>query len=455
MTYLFKNILPYAFSGSLLLLSGCASQLDVRPVNTIDAGAAVATSGDVEALLVGAYDALGDEDVYGGNQLRDADLLGDNGEIFFDGTYVAPDQIFRKSLLVNNDQAESTWLDSYRTVNVVNNVLANLDVVTDANRDRVESEAKFIRGILYFELVRVYAKTWADGTPSANLGVPLVLTPTTEITEEAKVSRNTVAEVYAQVIKDLIEAEAKLPASNGFFATKGAAAAILSRVYLMQQKYPEAANAATRVIDSKRYSLVNTEDVFDLRVNQNGTNTAEDIFGIQVTSQDGINSTNTFYGAAEYGGRGDILIEDAHLALYEKGDNRAELFYQAENGGTYTSKWINQYGNIKIARLAEMYLTRAEANFRNKSSIGAVPAADLNLIRARAGLEAIPAASLTLPAILKERHLELAFEGHLIHDIKRTKGTVGALAFDSPKLVYPVPRREIDANANLAQNPGY
>ena len=455
MTYLFKNILPYAFSGSLLLLSGCASQLDVKPVNTIDAGAAVATSGDVEALLVGAYDALGDEDVYGGNQLRDADLLGDNGEIFFDGTYVAPDQIFRKSLLVNNDQAESTWLDSYRTVNVVNNVLANLDVVTDANRDRVESEAKFIRGILYFELVRVYAKTWADGTPSANLGVPLVLTPTTEITEEAKVSRNTVAEVYAQVIKDLIEAEAKLPASNGFFATKGAAAAILSRVYLMQQKYPEAANAATRVIDSKRYSLVNTEDVFDLRVNQNGTNTAEDIFGIQVTSQDGINSTNTFYGAAEYGGRGDILIEDAHLALYEKGDNRAELFYQAENGGTYTSKWINQYGNIKIARLAEMYLTRAEANFRNKSSIGAAPAADLNLIRARAGLQAIPAASLTLPAILKERHLELAFEGHLIHDIKRTKGTVGALAFDSPKLVYPVPRREIDANANLAQNPGY
>lgn len=455
MTYLFKNILSYAFSGSLLLLSGCAGQLDVKPVNTIDAGAAVATSGDVEALLVGAYDALGDADVYGGNLLRDADLLGDNGEIFFDGTYVAPDQIFRKSLLVNNDQAESTWLDSYRAINVVNNVLANLEVVTDANRDRVEGEAKFLRGTLYFELVRVYAKTWADGTPSANPGVPLVLTPTTEITEEAKVSRNTVAEVYAQVIKDLTEAEAKLPAANGFFATKGAAGAILSRVYLMQQKYPEAANAATRVIDSKRYSLVSTEEVFDLRINQNGTNTAEDIFSAQVTSQDGINSTNTFYGAAEYGGRGDILIEDAHLALYETGDKRAELFYQAENGGIYTSKWINQYGNIKIARLAEMYLTRAEANFRNKSSIGAPPAADLNLIRARAGLVAIPAASLTLPAILKERHLELAFEGHLIHDIKRTKGTVGALTFDSPKLVFPVPRREIDANSNLNQNAGY
>jgi hypothetical protein len=455
MSYTIKTILPYAFAGSLLLLSGCAGQLDVKPLNTIDASSAVATSGDVEALLVGAYDALGDADVYGGNLLRDADLLGDNGEIFFDGTFVAPDEIFRKSLLVNNNQAEATWLDSYRAINVVNNVLANLDVVTDANRDRVEGEAKFIRGTLYFELVRMYAKAWTDGTPSANPGVPLVLSPTTEITEEAKVSRNTVAEVYAQVIKDLTEAEAKLPATNGFFATKGAAGAILSRVYLMQQRYPEAANAATRVIASNRYSLLNTADVFDLRENQNGINTPEDIFGMQVTSQDGVNSTNTFYGAAEYGGRGDILIENAHLALYEAGDNRAELFYQAQNGEIYTAKWINQYGNVKIVRLAEMYLTRAEANFRNNSSIGAAPATDLNLIRVRAGLAPIPAAALTLPAIMRERRLELAFEGHLIHDIKRTRGTVGALSFDSPKLIFPVPRREIDANSNLVQNVGY
>ncbi len=454
MKHIFKSILSYALMVSLLLLGGCAKQLDLQPVNTIDAGAAVATSGDVAALLVGAYDALGDPDVYGGNVQRDDDLLGDNGEIFFDGTFVAPDQIFRKSLLVNNDQAETTWLDSYRAINVVNNVLANLDVVTEGDRNRVEGEAKFIRGTLYFELVRKYAKAWTDGTPSANAGVPLVLDPTVEITEATKVSRNTVGEVYAQVLKDLTEAEAKLPESNGFFATKYAAAGLLSRVYLMQQKYPEAANAATRVIDSKKYSLVNTADVFDLRVNQNGVNTPEDIFSIQVTSQDGVNSLNTFYGAAEYGGRGDILIEDAHLALYEKGDNRAELFYE-NNGSVFTSKWINQYGNIKILRLAEMYLTRAEANFRNNSTIGAAPAADLNLIRARAGLAAIPTASLTVTAIMKERHLELAFEGHLIHDIKRTKGMVGTLAFDSPKLVYPIPRREIDANANLAQNPGY
>jgi starch-binding outer membrane protein, SusD/RagB family len=451
MRYIVKHMLTLATGA--LLLTACDSQLDVKPVNTIDAGTAVATSGDVEALLVGAYDALGDGDVLGGNIQRDAELLGDNGEVFWDGTFVAPDQIFRKSLLVDNDQAASTWLDSYRTINIANNVLANLDVVTNANRSRVEGEAKFIRGLVYFNLVKTYGKTWMDGSPSANPGVPLVLKPTTEINDASKVSRNTVAEVYAQVIKDLTEAEAALPVSNSFFATKGAAAAILSRVYMMQGRYADAATAATRVISSGRYSLVPVEEIFDLRINQNGVNSAEDIFSIQVTDQDGVNSLNTFYGASEYGGRGDILIEDAHLNLYSADDLRGNLFYQGDNGGIYTLKWVNQYGNVKVVRLAEMYLTRAEANFRNNSSIGATPLSDINLIRSRAGLK--PLTSLTLANILRERRLELAFEGQLIHDLKRTKRSVGALPFDSPKLVFPIPRREIDANSNLQQNAGY
>lgn len=455
MIYISKNILTYFLTVGLLLLGSCAKQLDIEPVNTIDSGNAVATSGDVEALLVGAYDALGDADVLGGNIQRDADLLGDDGEIFFDGTFVAPDEIFRKNMLLTNAQAETTWLDTYRAINITNNVLANLEVVTAAKRNRVEGEAKFLRGLMYFELVRMFGKTWLDGTPSANPGVPLVLMPTLEITEQDKMSRNSVAEVYAQVIKDLTEAEAALPVGNGFFAAKAAAAAILSRVYMMQARYPEAAAAATRVIDSGRYALVDIEQVFDLRVNANGANTAEDIFAMQVTSQDGTNSLNVFFGAAEFGGRGDIIIEDAHLALYEPGDKRGELFYEGDIGNIYSSKWINAFGNVKIVRLAEMYLTRAEANLRTNAAVGATPAADLNLVRARAGLAPLPAATLTVADILKERNLELAFEGHRIHDLKRTKGNVGDLTFDSSKLVFPIPQRERDANTNLTQNPGY
>ena len=368
---------------------------------------------------------------------------------------MAPDEIFRKNMLITNGQAETTWLDTYRAINITNNVLANLEVVAAARRTRVEGEAKFLRGLMYFELVRMFGKTWLDGTPSANPGVPLVLTPTLEITEQDKVSRNSVAQVYAQVIKDLTEAEAALLVSNGFFATKFAAAAILSRVYMMQGRYPEAAAAATRVIGSGRYMLADIEQVFDLRVNVNGANTSEDIFAMQVTSQDGTNSLNVFFGASEFGGRGDIIIEDAHLALYEPNDKRGGLFYEGDIGNIYTSKWINAFGNVKIVRLAEMYLTRAEANLRTGAQVGASPAADLNLVRARAGLAPLPAATLTVAAILRERRLELAFEGHRIHDIKRTRSDVAGLAFSSPKLVFPIPQRERDANTNLAQNPGY
>ncbi|WP_247233861.1 RagB/SusD family nutrient uptake outer membrane protein [Telluribacter sp. SYSU D00476] len=452
MNYRFKRILPLSLA-TVMLLTACDSQLDLKPVDTIDASAAVSTSGDVEGLLVGAYDSMSDIDLYGGNLLRNAELLGDNGEIFWDGTFVEPDEIFRKAVLVNNASLANTWLDAYRTINIANTVLANLEVVTEANRARVEGEAKFVRGAMYFELVRNFAKAWTDGNPANNAGVPLVLTPTSEINNDSRVSRATVAAVYTQVISDLTDAESKLPATNGIFATKWAAAGMLSRVYMMQERYADAANAATRVIDSGRFSLVPSEEVFDLRTNQSGITTPEDIFSIHITDQDGINELNTFFGGTSFGGRGDILIEDAHIEMYEPGDKRAELFY--EDNGLYTVKFRNQYGNVKIMRLAEMYLTRAEANFRNNSAIGATPAEDINRIRTRAGLAPIAATSLTIADIMKERRLELAFEGHLIHDIKRTRGTVGSLPYTSPKLIFPIPRREIDANPNLTQNEGY
>ena len=106
-----------------------------------------------------------------------------------------------------------------------------------------------------------------------------------------------------------------------------------------------------------------------------------------------------------------------------------------------------------------MYLTRAEANFRAGTSTGAAPLADINLIRARAALAPLTTAQLTLTSILKERRLELAFEGTLIHDLKRNRlstqfGTT-VFTWDSPKLIYPIPYREIQANKALIQNAGY
>lgn len=453
-----KSILSVAALATGLWLSSCSSQLDIKPVTNVSAGQALSNADDLNALLVGGYDALGSVNLYGGNLQRDAELLGDNGEVDWTGTFVAPQQMFTKRLLVNNDQADVTWTDAYRAINICNTVLANLNLAAAADKARIEGEAKFIRGSLYFELVRVYARTWGDGDANANPGVPIVLKPTETLTAADNVPRSTVAAVYTQAIQDLTDAEAKLPTVDdrfGFFATKGAAAAQLSRVYLQKSDYPNAASAANRVIAANVYSLVPTEQVFDLRINISGLNTDETIFAIQNTDQDANNSLNTFYGASEYGGRGDIEMTDKHLALYEAGDNRGDLFYQDEIGAVRTAKFVNQYGNVQVLRLAEMYLTRAEANFRAGTSVGAAPLADVNLIRARAGLAPLTAAQLTAAAILKERRLELAFEGTLIHDLKRTRQNVGSLAYNSTRLIYPIPLREVNTNPALIQNAGY
>jgi hypothetical protein len=187
----------------------------------------------------------------------------------------------------------------------------------------------------------------------------------------------------------------------------------------------------------------------------NDNNTTEDIFATQITPQDRFSSMTEFFSVPEFGGRdGDIDILDAHLNLYSDTDQRKALFFIG-NGAERCGKWNNQYGVINLIRLAEMYLIRAECNIRLSTNIGDTPLADYNVIHTRAGLD--PAVSVTLDDILYERRLELAFEGFKIHDVRRLHETVASYPYNDPKLLFPIPDREIQANPNLKpqQNPGY
>ncbi|MEP7144494.1 MAG: RagB/SusD family nutrient uptake outer membrane protein [Ferruginibacter sp.] len=451
-----KILFSIVLIGALAFGDSC-KKLDTKATQSIDESAALNTSADVQVALVGSYSDLEDADLYGGTAFVSADLLADVNEISWSGTYQGLTQIHNKTIPVDNDFVRDTWLAGYRAINDVNNVLSALAVVEADQKDRIEGEASFIRGAVYFELVRLYAKSWNDGTPTTNPGVPIALTPTRGVTEADQRARNTVAEVYEQAMTDLTNAEAKLPEDNGFFADKGSAAAMLARIYLQKGDYPKAADAANRVISSGKYSLTKKyEDAFPFSPNGPTSlpNTTEDVFAMQVNATHGNNSFNTYYSS---NGRGDISINKAHLDLYEAGDARRDLFYE-DAGSVYTGKFENAYGNVRLIRLAEMYLIRAEANFRLLPAApvgGVTPLADINRIRTRAGLTT-PLTAVTLPIILKERKLELAFEGFSLHDIKRLQGSVGNnLPWNSNKLVYPIPDREIRVNNNLAQNPDY
>ena len=453
--------LNYILSAALitLLVTACEKRLDILPYQSITEDNALASESDVNVTLIGAYDGAQAAATYGGDIMVLNDLIGNNANINFTGTFAGLTDAYQTLMVSNNSFAASTWIGAYNTINRCNNVLSSLDKVTStpAKKSSVEGQALFIRASMYFELVRLYAKTIGDGDASSNPGVPLVLTKTESVTNADYIPRASVKAVYDQVVADLTKAESLLPSSNTIYATKWAAAAQLSRVHLMLKNYAAAGDAANRVIAGSGKTL-NTDftKLWFTFINNGGANPAEYIFAMTVTAQDGTNSLNTYFGRnvgiAGTAGRSDCKIKAAHIALYETGDIR-KTYFALSGGNNYTRKHLDRYGNVPIIRLAEMYLTRAEANFRNNTAVGAAPLSDINSIRTRVGLPAL--SSLTLDAITKERYLELAFEGHNLHEAKRLQKPVGANNWNSPKLILPIPQREMDVNKSLVQNEGY
>jgi hypothetical protein len=444
----------------VFFLVGCSSELDIDPQDSVTEEVALDSEESIQSLLVGAYDRMADGDVYGGWFQMTSDLLGTNGDVTWSGSFSDPRDIWNKTVTVNNAQTESTWTEAYEAINITNIILANLDVVTDEDsRARIEGEAKFIRGTIYFNLVRLYAKDWADGDPTANLGVPLKLQPTALEYNPAEnaISRSTVADVYTQVISDLTSAETLLGEENGFYATTWSAKAMLARVYQQQRNYAEAVVKANDIIESGQFALV---DRVSQAFNQ-ANNTSEDVFAIQVTNQDGENALQTFYAATSFNGRRDIRIRAEYNALFDETDERkSALIYYDASDRRLSGKYKDQFANISIVRLAELYLIRAEANLITNEQVGPnTPGEDLQVLRTRARASDAPTEP-TIDDILLERKLELGFEGHFIHDIRRHEISIsqqGDYEWNDNLLVLPIPQREMDANPALQgqQNPGY
>jgi starch-binding outer membrane protein, SusD/RagB family len=443
----------------LFIVVATSCDLDIKPVDSITEEDAITDAASVQALLVGAYDRLSDDDLYGGWIQMNSDLLGTNFDLTWGGTFFDPRDIWQKVMTANNGQAEQTWTEAYETINVTNIILANLDIAD--NDPIIEGEARFIRAVVYFELVRLYAKDFNDGNPAVNLGVPLKTEPTNLVynPNDNFVSRNTVQEVYTQILSDLQFAETNLPDENGFFATTWAAKAMLARVHLQRREYDLARTKANDVIESGFFQLADRVDrSFNLE-----TNSDEDVFAIQVTNQDGINDLQTFYASRSLNGRRDIRTRQEFRDLFDPSDERfTRLIYEdgAGSGRFLSGKYKNQFANINIVRLAELYLIRAEGNLLAGGQVGPnTPGDDLQVLRDRANAPAAPVTP-TIDDIMLERKLELAFEGHFVHDIRRreaTLGQFGPIAWNADELVMPIPQREMDANPALAgeQNPGY
>lgn len=444
-----SNIWNWMAAGALFIgVTSCESILDLEPAQSLSNEVALADDTGVKQTLIGAYDRMAQSGILGGDIYMNADLYAGVDDLEWVGTYESYKEIYNRDILVNNAAVQDLWETAYEVTNTCNNVLNALDVVDAADRDRVEGEALALRAWCLFELTRMFGHQYEAASASTDLAVPIVLEPTLAIGENSEMVRNTVEECYNQVIADLEAAQEKLPEKNDEFINTYVASALLARVYLQKEDYENARDAADRVIGSNDFELL--ADVAEAYGQDEATD--EDVFSVEISTLDGTNDLNEYYALNDFGGRSDVEILDAFFALYDPADARSLLFV-VDGDIRYTSKFNNEFGNISAIRIAEMYLIRAECNQRLGTAVGADPVDDYNMVHTRAGLP--EAVSVALDDILLERRLELAFEGFRVHDIKRTKGMIGTMNYDDPKMIYPIPQIEIEKNPLLVQNEGY
>lgn len=370
----------------------------------------------------------------------------------------------QNSLLADNFVLSSSfWTPAFRFIFYCNSILEGLDgneSVSEVVAKQVKGEAKFIRAFCYLNLVNLFGD------------VPIVLT--TDFHSSRLVPRASQNAIYDFIISELTDAKDLLSAdfsiSNGerIRPIKAAASALLARVYLYTEQWADAEIEATEVIDDSNFKLVedvslaflstSSEAIWQLRPVSPGINTNEAVTFIAT-------STPAF-----------VSLHSSLLSQFEVGDTRrvnwvGQSTSQVDNQiyyFPYKYKLTTNQGSLSeysvVLRLAEQYLIRAEARARQNKLSGEYGAlSDLNIVRTRAGLTNTSAAAHqdVLSAIFKERQVELFSEwGHRWFDLKRS-GLANAVmqqiktGWQETDLLYPIPRREIEANPNLTQNNGY
>lgn len=376
------------------------------------------------------------------------------------------------------------WSYAYYTIARANNVINNLDdkVGVDATQQQVnnvKAEALFIRALCYFDLVITYCQPYNyNATEDDKMGVPLVL-----VTENGKPARDSKENVYNQIVADLLQAESIMAddyvrsgvTDKAATPTKPAIQALLSRVYLYMNKWQEAANYATKVINNKKYELAPADAyaaMFSAATAPAGGEIIFEVYGSdknEYWDNSGWAHLPYMTTTDDEGSHGDVCATKDLYDLYSEGDVRKSMYKQHGND-YFPTKYSGKpkdsnpkYTNVPILRLSEMYLNRAEAIINGASVQGVTAESDLRKIATVRG--ASQTAAATKQGVFDERRRELAFEGHITADYARCNKSMTRKDFDDSKnkdvafpsymWALPIPNRERTANPNVAQNPGY
>ncbi|HWV75116.1 MAG TPA: RagB/SusD family nutrient uptake outer membrane protein [Pseudosphingobacterium sp.] len=470
----------------LLLCVACESRLDVTPQSNLTDATYYNTAEDAKAALGACYYSVSNPDVF-------IDLAGSDDAVpFLTGDANRP-LLWRYDITPDNGFIRF-YPGAYTSINHCNIVINRLPAIEmdEALKQRYIAEAKFLRALAYFNLVRLYG------------GVPITTTETAGV-DGLEMPRSSAEEVYAQIEKDLKEAEQVLPVSYDAIdkgrVTQGAAKGILAKVYLTRAGaesgspfWQQAAAKAKEVIDQGVYDLYPTfAEAFALSARGG----IENIFEIQYLTDVRGHSLGRGYGvraAPIYpgGGAGIARVTSGLFNLYQENDQRKAVSFitsythqgktvqlsvtdpNPANAVSFQKLWDKsattnggEGTSFPILRFSDVLLMYAEASNESEGSPSAAAYQAINKVRQRAGLEPLTGLDYQSfkEAVWLERRLELTFENHRRFDLIRTDQLVEAIKADNSfnrnaqiqpyHMLLPIPQLDMDVNPLLEQNPGY
>lgn len=449
----------------------CEDELSQTSTTSKDLSTFMRNEIEVEEYVNAVYSNLQVDGLYGQYLPALGEIPSDNS---FDevpsndaGMYGQLDEF---SVTAPNPVTTTTWREAYRGIQKANVVLSRIGEVTfkDENtRSFRMGEMKFIRALLYFNLVQLYGD------------VPLALEETADPNSYFGQGRSSVGSVYDQIKKDLGEAIGVLPVAAGApgRVMKTAAQSLLAKVYLTLGDYGNARIQLDAVVTSQKHGLVDKPaDVFSI----SNENNKEIIFAVQFTS--GVNGNtegSLMYqqfspSGTQSGAKGHNLPTKSLYALYSNTDQRKGVYVDLTAAGVPYNKKLTKPAtvitdggsDVVVLRYADVLLMFAEAE--NELHNPTVAAGYLNKVRVRAGLAETTASTEAdlRTAIDLERRLELVGEGHRWFDLLRTGKAISVMnqwfkdngrliTIDQHNLVMPIPQTQRDTDPTIAQNTGY
>ena len=477
---------------SLALLQGLIAcnkdYLDLPPYNAIPVNQAYTTEADLNTAVNGLYATLRNAATFGRALPLKGDLMADNAYLKFgnSGRYLT----FRDyNQTVANAEANDAWNALYVSIKNANQII-NAEIAPSKIVDQIRGEAYAVRALVYFELLKNFAKPYTvdpDG-----LGVPVVTT----FNQDLLPPRNTTKEVYAQIISDLTKAYTLMTYNvgqsftitatnstkvlNASYFTKYAAKALLARVYQSMGDWVNAKDAALDVITNGGFSLVSNASYVGYWANPApSTNKVETMFEIS-NDNSGNLATNALAAFYQLVGYGDAWVTTELYNQYSTSDVRRQVILVNTTVSTGNTVYINnKYSNtsnaadkddIKVLRYADVILILAEAYANSSDEPNALARLNSVATNRDPGFAGYSSSGQQLKNdIISERRKEFAFEGYRFYDLLRlnlpipnhTKSQFPTvllpIAANDFHRIFPIPQAELDVNPNIRtqQNAGY